>query len=231
MSRRAEAIAALQQRLGHAFNHPELLERALTHPSVGHGSPKVESYEVLEFLGDRVLGLLVAEELLNAEPSWREGDLTRRHVGLVSGTSCAKVARSLGVGPALRMEGGASGLGARENDRVLGDAMEAILAAVYLDAGLEAARRVFRSAWGDLIEAAMQTLTLDAKTRLNEWVGAHAMGPVIYRILSRSGSDHAPTFEVEVTVGALPPASASGTTVRAAEQAAAAAFLAREEGA
>lgn len=229
MSRRTEAVTALQQKLGHAFADPELLERALTHPSVGHGSPKVESYEVLEFLGDRVLGLLVAEELLNAEPRWREGDLTRRHVSLVSGTSCAKVARSLGVGPALRMEGSAAGLGARENDRVLGDAMEAILAAVYLDAGLETARRVFRSAWGDLIEAAMTTLTLDAKTRLNEWAGAHAMGPVIYRTLSRSGSDHAPTFEVQVTVGALEPASASGNTVRAAEQAAAAAFLAREE--
>ncbi len=230
MNRRAEAVAALRERLGHDFADPALLERALTHPSVGHGSPKVASYEVLEFLGDRVLGLLVAEDMVRADPTWREGDLTRRHVSLVSGATCAKVARRLGVAPALRMEGSAAGLGARDNDRVLGDAMEAILAAVYLDAGLEAARSVYRSAWSELIETAMTTVTIDAKTRLNEWAGAHAIGPVTYHTVSRSGSDHAPTFEVEVKVGDLPPVSATGGAVRAAEQAAAAAFLQREDG-
>ena len=105
MNKRVEAIEALQRRLGHDFADPALLERALTHPSAGDGARAVEHYQVLEFLGDRVLGLLAAEALLAAGPHWREGELSRRQVALVSGPSCAKVARSLDLGPALRLAG------------------------------------------------------------------------------------------------------------------------------
>ena len=225
--RRAEAVAALKARIGNDFANPELLERALTHPSVGHGA-KVANNQVLEFLGDRVLSLLVAEALVELGPQWREGDLSRRQVALVSGASCARVARALDVGPALRLEGSHSKKGGRTNDRILGDAMEAIVAAVYLDGGLEAARRLFQTAWKDLMEDATGELKIDAKSRLNEWAMARGYQPPAYATVQRMGSQHAPTFTVEVVAGDLPAASAIGASVRAAEQGAAAALLERE---
>ena len=226
MNKRAGAVAGLRERIGHDFADPELLERALTHPSV-HGA-KAQNNQVLEFLGDRVLSLLVAEALVALGPQWREGDLSRRQVALVSGTSCAKVARALDVGPALRLEGSHSRQGGRTNDRILGDAMEAIVAAVYLDGGLEAARRLFKSAWKSLLDEADGELTIDAKSRLNEWAMARGYKPPTYATVGRMGSEHAPTFTVQVVTGDLPPASAIGASVRAAEQSAAQALLTRE---
>ncbi len=224
--RRAEAVAALRGRLGHDFADPELLERALTHSSV-HGA-KAGNNQVMEFLGDRVLSLLVADALVALGPQWREGDLSRRQVALVSGPSCARVARDLAVGPALRLEGSHAKQGGRENDRILGDAMEAIVAAVYLDGGLEAARTLFEMAWGDLMATAIGDLQIDAKTRLNEWAMAQGFKPPTYETVGKVGSQHAPTFTVEVRAGQLPPMSATGASVRAAEQSAAEALLSRE---
>ena len=226
MNRRAEAVEALRRRLGHEFADPALLERALTHPSAGDGAREVEHYQVLEFLGDRVLGLLAAEALLAAGPHWREGDLSRRQVSLVSGPSCAKVARSLGLGAALRLAGSSSRQGERENDRILGDAMEAVVAAVYLDGGLEAARSVFNSAWKDLLSAAVTYHAVDGKTALNEWAMARGLPAPTYAMVSRAGAQHAPVFTVSVTIEGHPPATAEGSTLRAAEKDAAAAFLA-----
>ena len=228
LDRRAEAVAGLRRRIGHDFADPELLERALTHSSVGHGA-KVANNQVMEFLGDRVLSLLVAEALVELGPQWREGDLSRRQVALVSGPSCARVARDLEVGPALRLEGSHSKQGGRTNDRLLGDAMEAIVAAVYLDGGLDAARGLFKSAWKDLLDEAVGELRIDAKSRLNEWAMARGYKPPTYSTVGRMGSEHAPTFTIEVTAGDLPPASAIGASVRAAEQSAAEALLARED--
>ena len=219
-------MAALRRRIGHDFADPELLERALTHPSVQ--GAKMGNNQVLEFLGDRVLSLLVAEALVALGPQWREGDLSRRQVALVSGPSCAIVARDLDVGPALRLEGSHSKQGGRTNDRILGDAMEAIVAAVYLDGGLEAARGLFDRAWKDLLAGAIGELKMDAKTRLNEWSMARGYKPPTYATVGRMGSEHAPTFTVEVVAGDLAPASAIGPTVRAAEQAAAETLLVRE---
>ncbi len=226
LDRRGDAVAALRRRIGHDFADPELLERALTHPSV-HGA-KARNNQVLEFLGDRVLSLLVAEALVEHGPHWREGDLSRRQVALVSGPSCARVARDLDVGPALRLEGSHAKQGGRTNDRILGDAMEAIVAAVYLDGGLEAARGLFKSAWTELLEEAVGELRIDAKSRLNEWAMARGYKPPTYATVGRVGSEHAPTFTVEVIAGDLPPASAIGASVRLAEQAAAEALLLRE---
>jgi len=226
MNKRQDAVSQLEGRLGYAFVNPALLEQALTHPSTGHGGKALANNQVLEFLGDRVLSLLVAEALVRAGPQWREGDLSQRQVALVSGPSCAGVARGLGVGPALRLDGSHARQGGRDNDRVLGDAMEAIMAAVYLDGGLDAARGVFERAWKDALQAAVGDISLDAKTALNQWAMARALPPPAYMMLERNGPSHAPVFTVMVRVGEDQSEPALGATVRAAEQAAARAFLA-----
>ena len=145
MNSRQEAVAALQARLGHTFADPSLLERALTHASVGGGAPgSASDYEVLEFIGDRVIGLLAAERLAELHPKAAEGELSVRLHGLVSGQACARVARRLDMGPALRLAGGETKMGGREKDSILGDACEAVMAAIYRDGGLEAARTIRR---------------------------------------------------------------------------------------
>jgi ribonuclease-3 len=228
VNRRSAAIKALEQRLGHVFADRTLLEQALTHPSARDGAPALAHNQVLEFLGDRVLGLAAAETLMKLGPHWREGELTRRHAALVSGSRCADVARALGVGPALRLAGGDSKLGARENDRILGDAMEALMAAVYLDGGLDAARALFDLAWKDALSESGETPVLDPKTALNEWAGARGLTAPRYETLSRIGSQHAPTFTVRVDVGGFAPEVGTGLSLRAAQKAAADAFLRRE---
>jgi len=230
MNRRAEAVAALEGRLGHVFTDRALLERALTHASVGDGTGQTPHNEILEFLGDRVLGLLAAESLVALNPDWREGELTRRQVALVSGATCAEVARGLELGPALRLAGSMSNQGGRENDRVLGDALEALMAAVYLDGGLEAARAVFVSAWREALIAAGGEQDPEAKTALQEWAMARGLPVPTYAIVSRSGAAHAPMFTVSVTVQGYRPESASGPALRGAEKAAARKLLARERG-
>jgi ribonuclease-3 len=230
VNRRAAAIKALEHRLGHVFADPTLLEQALTHPSARDGAPSLTHNQVLEFLGDRVLGLVAAEVLMKMGPQWREGELTRRHAALVSGNRCADVARALGVGPALRLAGADSKLGARENDRILGDAMEALMAAVYLDGGLDAARGLFDRAWEHAVSESGKTPTLDPKTALNEWTGARGLAAPRYHTLSRVGSQHAPTFTVRVDVAGHAPETGVGLSLRAAQKAAADAFLHRESG-
>lgn len=222
-------MAALEASLGHSFKDKTLLERALTHVSVQAAAEQVHN-ETLEFLGDRVLGLLAAESLVRGNPAWREGDLTRTHAALVNGSRCAQVARGLQIGAALRLHGSASKEGARENDRILGDAMEAIMAAVYLDGGLEVARDVFKSAWsGALLEVTRQAAK-DSKTALQEWAAGRGLAPPLYRTVSRAGSAHAPVFTVEVRLEGISPERASAANLRLAEKAAAAALLGREAG-
>jgi len=228
MDRRAEAIAALEQRLDYAFENRELLEEALTHASVGNGARKVAHNERLEFLGDRVLGLLAAESLAAGHPDWREGDLTRRHAGLVAGKTCAEVARRVGLPEALRLAGGASKQGGRDNDRILGDAMEALMAAVYLDGGLEAARTTFAEAWAEVLARVDAEQGKEPKTALQEWAMADGRPLPAYRVVSRTGPDHAPVFVVEVSVEGCAPAQASAASVREAEKLAAQVLLERE---
>jgi ribonuclease-3 len=228
VNRRSAAIKALERRLGHVFADRTLLEQALTHPSARDGAPSLAHNQVLEFLGDRVLGLAAAEALMKLGPQWREGELTRRHAALVSGSRCADIARALGVGPALRLAGGDSKLGARENDRILGDAMEALMAAVYLDGGLDAARALFDLAWKDALGDSGETPVLDPKTALNEWAGARGLAAPRYETLSRAGSQHAPTFTVRVEVERHASEPGTGLSLRAAQKAAADAFLRRE---
>lgn len=230
MNRRAAAIADLENRLGHVFTDRGLLERALTHVSASQGARAVPHNETLEFLGDRVLGLLAAETLIVANPDWREGELSRGQVALVSGRTCARVARGLDVGGALRLAGSATAQGGRDNERILGDAMEALIAAVYLDGGLEAARGAFHLAWREALEDGGDDGGLDAKTALQEWAMARGLPIPLYLEVSRAGPAHAPTFTVEVCVRGHPGSVAKGPSLRAAEKAAAAILLSNLRG-
>lgn len=228
MDRRVAAVADLERRLEYRFKDRTLLERALTHASVGSGSRKVANNEQLEFLGDRVLGLVAAEALIKRRPDWREGDLTRRHAALTSGAACTEVARNLGLQQALRLHGSTTKQGGRESTRILGDAMEALMAAIYLESGLAGAQAVFDRAWDDLLSAALLDEGREPKTALQEWAMARRLALPTYREISRSGPAHAPDFVVEVSVEGHAPEIAQARSMRAAEKAAARAFLARE---
>lgn len=216
MSRPSQELAG---RLGHRFADPSLLDTALTHSSLAGQS--VDSYERLEFLGDRVLGLLVADLLMELYPAENEGDLARRHAQLVDRDSLARVAAELGLGEALRMTDGEAAAGTRGSASVLADAMEAVIGALYRDGGLSAANAVVRRLWAPLASA-RGTPPKDAKTALQEWAQARALPLPAYRMVARTGPDHAPRFTVEVTVRGHDPVRAEGGSRRAAERAAAA---------
>ena len=212
---RAEAVEALQVRLGHRFADPTLLERALTHASVGQ-TP------------DRVLGLCIAEALLERYPVAPEGDLSKRLNALVSGATCAGVARALGLGAALRMAGGETRNGLRDNDTVLGDACEGLIAALYLDAGLGRTTEIVRALWAEAMARVDTVGVLNPKSQLQEWAAAKKRSAPVYRVVGRTGPDHAPEFTVEVEVSGLPGVAAVGGSRQAAETAAALALLQRE---
>lgn len=219
-------LRALQTRLGHEFQRPELLVRALTHSSLA--SVTRPSNERLEFLGDRVLGLAMAEALVMADRKAAEGQLAPRFNALVRKETCAAVARETGVGEALKLGRSEMSTGGRRKDALLADAMEAVLAAVYLDAGFEAARDMVLRLWGGRI-AAVDDNARDAKSALQEWAQARGQQPPRYVELGRSGSDHEPVFTVEVRLDSGETETASARTKRAAEQSAAKALLARLE--
>jgi ribonuclease-3 len=225
MDRRAAAVAALEARLGHVFADRGLLERALTHASVGGAAPDNER---LEFLGDRVLALVMAEALLARDPAADAGPLSKRLHVLVSREACADVGRALGVGPALRLPGGETRRGARDQTRFLADACEALIGALYLDAGLELARERVLAAWTPILERPHDERSANPKSRLQEWSVAGGRGAPAYRLVERKGPDHAPLFTVEVSVAGTPPAIASAGSRQAAEKAAALALLQRE---
>ena len=229
MNGRLEAIAALEQRIGHAFADRDLLERALTHSSVGDGARKVHHNERLEFLGDRVLNLLAAERLLSLDHDAKEGVLSPRLAALVNGKACARVARRIGLAPAMRLSGSATKIGARESDGVLGDACEALMAALYIDGGLEAARTFFNAAWQEEFDTPSNTRGHDPKTRLQEWAQARGLSLPLYAVVQRTGPDHAPTFTVAVTIEGFDAERGEGKSRQEAEKAAALAMLLRRE--
>ncbi|WP_135450778.1 ribonuclease III [Tabrizicola caldifontis] len=217
-------LVAFQARLGHRFRQPELLLRAVTHASIGTATRP--DNQRLEFLGDRVLGLVMAEALLAADESAREGQLAPRFNALVRKETCAAVAREIGLGDVLKLGRSEMLTGGRRKDALLGDAMEAVIAAVYEDAGFEAARALVLRLWGDRI-AAVEPDARDAKTSLQEWAQARGMPPPVYEEAGRSGPDHAPVFTVRVKLASGETAEASAGSKRVAEQAAARALLDR----
>ncbi|HEX8569012.1 MAG TPA: ribonuclease III [Caulobacteraceae bacterium] len=228
MNARADAVAALEPRLGWEFRDRELLERALTHASVGEGAKRVRDNERLEFLGDRVLGLHAAEWLVERYPAAKEGELSPRLQALVNRTACARVARRLGLGPALRLSGGESKTGGREKEGILGDACEALLGAVFLDGGVEASRGVFLKHWEEEFAALDEPRIQDPKSKLQEWSLGKKRTLPIYRVVERTGPDHAPEFVVEVQVDGIEPERGEGGSRQDAEKAAALALLQRE---
>lgn len=232
MNARAAAVDALKARLGHDFADDSLLERALTHASVGGQGGKVRDNEVLEFIGDRVIGLLTAERLAELDPKAAEGDLAVRLNALVSRKACARVARAAGVGPALRLAPSETKTGGRDKDSILAGACEAVMAAIYQDGGLDAARRTFLALWADLFdEADTSAVGRDAKTALQEWAQGQGKPLPKYAVVRRSGPDHAPLFTVAVEIVGVEPIQAEGRSRQEAEKAAAAALLAREHAA
>jgi ribonuclease-3 len=218
-------LAALEARLGHGFVNKRLLIHALTHVSASQA--RSDSYERLEFLGDRVLGLIVAHMLYGAFGSESEGVLSRRLADLVRKETCAEVAESWGVGPYIRLGDGEAQTGGREKRAILGDVCEAVIGAVFLDGGLLAAEAVVRAAIEPRMQAPGRRLR-DAKTSLQEWAQARRLATPHYRLAARSGPDHAPYFEVAVEVDGFAVARGAGNSKRGAEQSAAQAFLERE---
>lgn len=218
------AIDSLMAGLGHDFARPALLETALTHPSAAV-SGRDGSYERFEFLGDRVLGLAIADLLMAKFPHEAEGDLARRHSRLVARPALAAVASGLGLGGHLRMAVGEAATGLRGNETVLADSMEAILGAIFLDAGFAAAQVVVNRLWQSMADADA-TPPMDAKTELQEWAQARGRGLPQYVETARTGPDHAPAFTIEVSLAGLPTAEGTGTSKQGAEQQAAAALLA-----
>ncbi len=214
--------AELEEMLGHHFDRPERLERALTHRSLRQEASGIDN-ERLEFLGDRVLGLVASERLFEQFPNWEAGKLSKGLARLVSATSIYSVARKLDLGRFLRLGPGEEKTGGREKKRLLADAYEAIVGALYLDAGLPSAadflcRTLIDPALageGDGLEE------LDHKSALQEWLQQRAMEPVAYRVRKESGPEHQKVFEVEVWHGDRRLAASEGTSKKQAEQAAA----------
>lgn len=217
-------LIAFCGRLGHDFAAPDLLIRALTHGSISTDTRP--DNQRLEFLGDRVLGLVMAEALLHADKGASEGQLAPRFNALVRKEACADVAREIDIGAVLKLGRSEMMSGGRRKQALLGDAMEAVIAAVYLDAGFEAARDVITRLWGNRIETVEEDAR-DAKTALQEWAQARKMKPPKYVETKRSGPDHAPEFTIQAALDSGETASATAKSKRRAEQTAAQALLDR----
>ena len=214
-----------EQTTGVRFADPALLVQALTHSGDRRGG---RDYERLEFLGDRVLGLVIAEELFRRYPAEGEGLLARRLNQLVRRETCAEVARALGLHELMRTAKTAERKQVQASQKVLADLCESVIAAVYLDQGLEAARNFIISMWQPLFERHAEP-PRDAKSALQEWAAAQGLPPPTYRNVARSGPDHAPEFTVKVAVPGLGEETGMGPSKRAAEQAAAGRLLDRTE--
>jgi ribonuclease-3 len=210
----------LRETFGVAVKDEALFARALTHGSTGEAD-----YQRLEFLGDRVLGLVIADMLYARFPDEPEGRLSHRLNSLVAGTTCAEIARQIAVQPHLRLGKQARDDGARESDNVLGDVMEGLVGALYLDSGMDAVRALVEKQWRPLLEAAL-TAPKHPKSELQEWCAANNRKVPHYEITAKEGPPHAMRFEVTVTIKGFDPVSATGNSKQAAETAAAEAFLA-----
>lgn len=222
----AGAGADLHAVLGHVFARPELLTQALTHPSMQQGrrSRTSDPYERLEFLGDRVLGLVVAEMLFDRFPAEAEGALARRHAALVRREAVARVAGEVGLARHLVLAKGEDDAGGRGNPGILADACEAVIGALYADAGFAVAASFVRSRWEKLMEEALAP-PKDAKTGLQEWAQGRGKPLPAYRVLGQEGPPHEPIFLMEVSVEGVGSAVGRGASKRVAEQAAAGALL------
>lgn len=215
-------LTAFQARLGHVFTSPALLSRAVTHASMS--SANRDDNQRLEFLGDRVLGLVMAEALLQADPSAPEGLLAPRYNALVRREACADVARQIDLGAVLKLGRSEMKSGGRRKEALLADAMEAVIAAIYQDGGFDAARDVILRLWGDRIGNVADDAR-DPKTALQEWAQARGELPPAYVEINRTGPDHQPIFTIEARLASGASAQATAGSKRQAEQTAAQTLL------
>ena len=216
-------MRALETQLGHSFRDPQLLERALTHASASANA----SNERLEFLGDRVLGLVIAEKLYTLYPNDSEGALALKLNALVRQETCAQAAEAAGLSDHLILANSEEGSGGRKKAVILAGACEAIIAALYFDGGMDTARAFILRYWAQAL-ATLNDDMRDPKTVLQEWAQSRkGSGGPAYRLVKREGPDHAPRFEIEVRVKGEEPALGEGGSKREAEQAAAKALLER----
>ncbi len=225
--KRAAAASVLEKTISYRFKDGDLLDRSLTHISAVAGGNRGNSYQRLEFLGDRVLGLTIADMLFRAFPKADEGELSRRLAELVRREACAEVARAIELGAALRLGTSEANSGGRARDAILSDACEALIGAVYLDGGYAAAATLVDKLWGERMRAPVRPLR-DAKTVLQEWALARGLPTPTYREVGRTGPQHSPEFRISVVLPNKEPAEGVGRSKRVAEQAAAAAMLERE---
>lgn len=222
----------LQRIIGYEFARRELFDEALTHPSAlvprrrHRRTPFKRAYERLEFLGDRVLGLVVADYLWHRFEGEPEGDLTRRHTHLVRREALARIAETIGLGRYLVLSRAESAAGAAANPSILADACEALIAAIYLDGGFEAASAFVRRYWEPLVEE-MEKPPHDPKTALQEWAQARGLALPAYELVATNGPDHAPLFTVAASVTGSDRTTATASSKRLAEARAAAILLDR----
>lgn len=218
------SLQSLEQRIGYTFRDARLLELALTHRSLVREGQEL-SNQRLEFLGDAVLGLAVADMLYQLYPNEAEGDLSKRLVSLVNGEQLAQIAAEIGLGELMLLSAGEEEQGGRSNPSNLEDACEAMLGAIYRDGGFTAAQQVVRHLW-EPFASAMKTPPKDPKTALQEWAQARGLPLPEYVLISSDGPSHAPNFVVEVRVEGLAPAQAEARVKKHAERMAAEKMLA-----
>jgi len=211
---------AVETLLDHRFNNAKQLETALTHSSVEGGN----NYERLEFLGDRVVGLAVADILIQKFPHEAEGNLAKRHAMLVQGHTLADIAKDIKLGDHIVFSDAERAAGGADNENILADCIESVIGALYLDSSFEKCRKIIAALWGNRFDA-MQSAPQEPKTALQEWAQARALPLPVYDVLTAEGPDHAPVFEIQVTVDTLPPKAAKAKSRRAAEKAAASLLL------
>ncbi len=220
-----EALATeIAARTGYAFKDLRLLETALTHSSAVKAT---SNNERLEFLGDRVLGLIVADMLLKQFPEAREGDIAPRFNALVEARTCSNIGLEIELDKYMRADSALKSGGRRAGGNYLADAVEALVAAIYLDGGIDAARAFVLRFWEPLARQAIEK-PANPKGELQEWIAKSSDARPAYAIEGREGPDHQPVFTVSVQVAGFEPAQGTGSSRRAAEEAAAAAFLVRE---
>lgn len=224
---RKTALKDLSARLGHDFSDPALLKLALTHASARAGSKPDEDNERLEFLGDRVLGLAVAELLADRFPKAREGELALWFNQLVRAETCAEIAQEWQLGDFILMSGGEAGSGGRRKKTILANTCEAVLGAVFADGGYEAAKTLVWRFWEPQL-GVIELAAPDAKSVLQEWAQGRRLPLPRYLEVAREGPDHAPRFTAEVQIEGVAPERGRGANKREAEQAAALAMLVRE---
>lgn len=211
-----DPLDILRRALSMPLENSEHVAAALTHSSAGTD----RNYERLEFLGDRVVNLVMARILFETFPDEDEGDLAKRHAALVQGSMMASIARRIGLGAALTLSEAERAAGGEENENILADSLEAFLGAFFLDRGLETCRDAIVRLWGDSIHI-MKEPPQDPKTTLQEWAQGRGLPLPVYDMTDRQGPDHAPLFTIRVTVQGFSPAAATGYSRRAAEKEAA----------